>query len=217
VSDATPPEPPASLDGVNLKWETWSSGTPIQRCYPSLYGAGQFNDRPDGEARFRPVIIGGRVVPVLYGADSVEGALAETVFHDVLDGSERRVFLRRFRTWSRSSIAPTRDLRLIQLYGWGLRPLGVEKRHLIETGREAYPYTARWARLLYEHPGEADGLIWASRLYDVAKAMVLFGTRVPQSAFEVVAPQVPLAVSPGVDEVRRAASEANILLVEELL
>ena len=195
---------------------TWRRGDRIFRCHDSAFGGTQYNPSPNGASRFRPFRADGTVVPVIYGADVFQGALAETVFHGVLGGDgESRVFSSRFRTWQRSLIAPKRDLRLVDLSTFGLRRLGLERRHLIDTGPDAYPYTARWATVLHAHAERPDGLLWVSRLYDLARSLILFGTRVPFTDLEVVDVPLPLGVDPGLSNLRAAAEEAAITLVED--
>ncbi len=53
------------------------------RVYTSAYGATEFNP-VSGHGRFHPFVdITGQSVSTLYGAMSVDGALSETVFHDI--------------------------------------------------------------------------------------------------------------------------------------
>jgi hypothetical protein len=216
VTATAPPEPPRSPVSLDPLITVWPEGHRIIRCHDSAFGGTQYNPSPDGSSRFRPFSAAGAVVPVMYGADLFEGALAETLFHGVLGGdAESRVFLSRYRTWTRSTIAPKRELRLIELSTFGLRRLGLERRHLIDTGPDAYAYTARWATALYKHPARPDGLLWVSRLYDVAKSMILFGTRVPFSDLAVVDVPLALAVDPGLSAVMQAATYAAINVVHE--
>lgn len=54
------------------------------RVHPSRYAGDAFKPSPDSNARFSPLKrTDGTVLPVMYAADMVEGALMETVFHEV--------------------------------------------------------------------------------------------------------------------------------------
>ncbi|MDN8986105.1 RES domain-containing protein, partial [Staphylococcus aureus] len=71
----------------------------------------------DYGARFSPFKdIQGRLVPSLYAADSMAGALAETLFHDLI-GGERRGFLsiRTWRHWGMSQLVLRREVTLVTL------------------------------------------------------------------------------------------------------
>ncbi|MEN3281418.1 MAG: hypothetical protein V7607_2558 [Solirubrobacteraceae bacterium] len=213
IADSPEPPTPGSLNPLLV---TWRKGEPILRCHDSRFGGNEYNPSEHGSGRFRPLRTDDEFVPVLYGADVFEGALAESVFHDVLAGTpEQRVFVSRFRTWVRSTIAPNRDLRLVQLFGFGLRRLGLERRHLIETGHEAYPYTARWALALYGHPEQPDGIVWMSRLYDEAHSLMLFGTRVGRVELDVVDVPLALGAEVGLRTISLLAAEADITVVDD--
>ena len=196
--------------------EPWPAGQPIIRCHEVAFGATEFN--PNAAARrFRPVLEGGHVVPTLYGATSVPGALSETVFHDVpVRGRARRVQRRRLASVVRSAVVPTRDLRLAQLHGTGLPRLGVRHAELIESSARQYPRTAAWGQVLYDLPDKLDGLIWVSRQHNTSRAVMLWGTRVARLAELAPDPgrhPVPLYVGQGFDEVERLANEMGIVII----
>jgi hypothetical protein len=97
--------------------------------------------------RFRPIYDNGRVVPTLYGSQNFAGALSETVLHDVpVRSSAKRVSQRALLRWRRSTLVPTRALRLAQLHGHGFHALGVSGAVLIESGPSGYDRTATVAQ-----------------------------------------------------------------------
>jgi hypothetical protein len=154
-------------------------------------------------------------MPTLYGADSFEGALSETVFHDVpVAGPDKRVLISSLVPWLHSTIAPVRALRLADVSGFGLRRIGTTRTALIDAPASEYPATAQWARALYSCPQEPDGIIWISRQYDRAAAMILFGRRVSRRELRLIEPPRPLGIGDGLDDVRSAAEAAGILVVE---
>src|SRR5699024_1938975 len=68
------------------------------------------------DARFSPLQLGRRIVPVLYGGVDDRTATAETVFHLLPTGDRpRRIRRSDYTTWQWSSVHPTRDLQLLTL------------------------------------------------------------------------------------------------------
>lgn len=193
----------------------WLAGHPIVRCHEVTMGATEFNTS-DASRRFRPVRNGGVIVPTLYGADLIEGALSETVFHDVpVRGAARRIQHKALVLMVRSTVIPRRDLRLVRLHGAGLGRLGVTHGELIETGSADYHRTATWGQALYDLGGY-DGLVWRSRQFNDSYALMLWGDRVNRFMhLEVDPSNAPLLLYGGVglDEVQRLADDAGITVV----
>ena len=194
--------------------EEWKRGTPIIRCHHVQFGATEFNPGI-GKGRFHPFSdLAAQSVPTLYGAGSIEGALSETVFHDVpVRGPVRRIRKFSLRPLVVSTIAAKRLLRLAQLHTTGLRRLQVSRAELIDGNSRSYPATVLWARALHRCREDLDGLAWVSRLHDTSRALVLFGDRVARRDLEVVEPPLPLFEGRGFDKVWKAAEEAGITLI----
>lgn len=210
------PDPP---DPSSLKplTETWDPGRLLIRCHKSDYGATEFNPgNLKRRGRFSPFPgAKGRLVPFLYGADSEDGALSETVFHDVpVRGPGRTVSRSQLRTMLLSILAPRRVLTLVQLTGYGLDRLEVSRAELIESEADQYERTAAWARALHARCLDADGLVWMSRQHDSSRALILFGDRLAREDLEVVEPPLPLYYGPGLEKVQRAAEQAGIAVLE---
>ncbi|MGB2920110.1 MAG: RES family NAD+ phosphorylase [Mycobacterium sp.] len=181
-------------------------------------GATEFNTTW-ASRRFRPIQNSRRaIVPTIYGADLVEGALSETIFHDVpIRGPGRRILRKALVPMVMSTIIPVRDLRLAELHGAGLRRLGITHGELIETGASEYPRTAFWGQALYEHTDRFDGLIWRSRQFNDSLALMLWGDRVTR--FTDINPHpgsapVPLFAGDGFEKVRELAEAVAITIVE---
>jgi len=154
-------------------------------------------------------------VPVLYAAGDLDGALSETVFHNVaVRGPKKKVGRFMLEAMVVSTLACERDLSLAQLYGYGLSRLGVTRLELIESGAEVYAQTAVWAQALHACNETIDGLIWVSRQNDGSHAIVLFGDRVPRNALRIARNPVTLYISPGFDQVQEAAEKAGILILD---
>jgi hypothetical protein len=210
-SDLRDPPAPEELDPVV---EEWPDGREIIRCHSSEFGATEFN-ATRGPGRFRPFTVNRRTVPTLYGAEDIEAALSETVFHDVpVSGPGRQILASYLLPFLQSTIAPTRPLRLVALRGFGLGRIGITRSALIDSPATSYESTARWAQALYECPQQPDGLLWTSRQYDRSAALILFGRRVARRELRVVGSPRPLAIGEGLDAVRAAAEAAAILIVE---
>lgn len=154
------------------------------------------------------------MVPTLYGASNVDGALSESIFHNVpVRGSEKAVRRSSLRPMLVSTVAARRDLALIQLHGHGLVRLGVSRSELIDSEVRHYARTAAWAAALHERQKDADGLVWVSRKFDTAFGLVLFGDRVDRSDLEVIEPPLPLFLGEGYDEIQRVAGLAGITIL----
>jgi hypothetical protein len=186
----------------------------MERCHPSTFGATEFNPRVGTPGRFRPIRAGRRVVPTLYAADEVTGAISETVFHDVpVDSPNKRVPMSRFEIVLLSTISPKRDLRLVRLHGHGFHRLRVSRAKLIESEADCYPQLAPWGQAFHDCPADADGLLWRSRHYDDSYACLLFGDRVGRRELEVVAPSLPLVLGRGRELLDELAEDAGITLI----
>jgi hypothetical protein len=204
--------PPDDLPTPNV--EIWPAGKPIIRVHNVKFGATEFNPG-FGEGRFHPLNeTGGKTVATLYGSNTLDGALSETVFHDVpVSGALKLIRQSKLVPMLATTISPLRDLTLIQLRGFGLKKLGVTRIDLIDSDANQYGTTRRWAAALRLRSA-ADGLTWMSRQHDASEALVLFGDRVERSAFEVSDPPRSLyPPSPGWLEVLRAAESAGITIV----
>ena len=186
----------------------------MRRCHASTFGATEFNPRVRTPGRFRPIRIGKRAVPTLYAADGASGAISETVFHDVpVDAVDKRIRLGRFDTTLLSTIAPKRELALVSLHGHGFHRVHASRTKLIESEADCYAQLAAWGQALHDCATKPDGVMWRSRQYDDACAVLLFGDRVRRTDVVVVEPSLPLALGRGLEIVEELAERAGITLV----
>lgn len=154
-------------------------------------------------------------MPTIYGASTVEGALSETLFHDIPVGDAFRVVERSvLRPLLISVVSARRPLRFAQLHGFGLGRLGLKRASLIEAEAPAYPATARWAAALHACAERFDGLVWTSRQHDTSSAVVLFGDRIERRDLELLDAPMPLYLGHGYRRVLEAAEAAGIAVLE---
>ena len=74
--------PPEPFD-LQCNTETWEAEKPIVRVHNSAYVATEFNPGKRG-GRFHPFAGEHEViVPTIYGSNTIDGALSETIFRDV--------------------------------------------------------------------------------------------------------------------------------------
>ncbi len=208
------PEPPAG-GGLVFELETIAAGTRLVRVHDRGLDELQFNSSARPLARFRPV--GKPAVPTLYAGTDEDVAIAEGLFHDVpiRPGAVRQYPLAGLDGRVISELAPTRELALVQLHGYGLQRLGITHGELIETPAAAYPWTARWAHALHAAAPHADGLVWMSRRFTGRAAVMLWrqAARVRPGDLRVIAPARPLWEGPGRELVLESAARAAIRLI----
>ena len=164
----------------------WPAGRTFTRSHPHLFGSTEFDARPAGsaEARFSPLELAGRVVPVLYGGVDDRTASAETVFRLLPSGDRpRRIRRSDYTTWQWSTVHPARDLRLA-----ALDATYPDAAALVDGTAPSYADSRDGAAQLLAAQPDIDGLVWASRqlhalpstvtveLDTVAVSLVLFGS-----------------------------------------
>ena len=76
--------------------------------------------------------------------------------------------------------------KIADLSSVALRKLGVQHKQLIDTEKDQYPATRRWAEAIHAQHPDIQGLSWISRQDDSARAVMLFGDRVSKGALQQV-------------------------------
>lgn len=158
---------------------SWPAGGTLYHCHQQRFGGAEFNPTGFPQYRFSPIYDdGGRVIPTWYGASAPEGAVAESLLHDI-PAVDPRAHLTAGQFVGRkvSTVVPARALRLIRLDHDGLRSLKLAAGEVTETEADVYPDTARVGQRLHDTT-DADGLVWISRRRNIDHAVVLFGDRV---------------------------------------
>ncbi|MBL8320244.1 MAG: RES family NAD+ phosphorylase [Burkholderiaceae bacterium] len=178
----TPPLP------ATLHLTTWSlpAGQVLHRMHQEAYRGDQFNPGRKGNARFSPIRNAkGQPIPSLYAAVTFQAAAMESVFHDVSHASGFKHYdKRKLEGQVLSEINVKRGLLLADLGSVALRKLGVQRKQLIDTEKDQYPATRRWAEAIHAQYPDIQGLSWISRQDDTARAVMLFGDRVPKGALQ---------------------------------
>ena len=174
---STVPAPPAVL---HITPVTWKAGTALHRVHLDLYAADAFNPGTKGNARFSPIVnAAGKPIPTLYGGTSFNCAAMETVFHDVPFAPGLKTFAKhKLEGQLHSVLAITATLTLADLRNVPLRKLGVERKQLIDTEKDTYGQTRKWAQAIHAQHAHIQGLCWTSRQDDSAMAVMLFGDRI---------------------------------------
>jgi hypothetical protein len=205
-----------SAASFDAKLMSWGAGEIMHRVHDAVYPVDSFNPSPLGNARFSPIRdSAGNVIPTLYAATTPQGALMETVFHDVpYKRGFKRVSVGRVEGKLSSTLVFLSDFELIDLGKIGLRRLGVHPHDLIDTTKAHYPETRKWAESLYAAYPQAQGLIWPSRQDDRARAVVLFGTRVGASELRPAGISIPLMENGVVHELAKALATDLKVLIE---
>ena len=206
--------PPA--ESLDARLISWGAGEIMYRVHDAVYAVDSFNPSPLGNARFSPIYDSDvEVIPTLYAATTPQGALMETVFHDVpYKPGFKRVSVGRLEGKLSSTLVFLPDFQLIDLGKIGLRRLGVHPHDLIDTTKAHYPETRKWAESLYAAYPQAQGLIWPSRQDDRARAVVLFGTRVGASELRPAGTSIPLMENGVVHELAKALATDLKVLIE---
>ena len=165
----TVPPPP---DPFRADAESLEAGALLYRLGSNHRAIAEFNPGVGRATRF--AFFGDPVVPVLYAADTEQGALAESLLHDVPTTGGRLTY-DAYADSVMGRLVVRRALRLASLRGLGLRRLGVSARELTDTEASGDPRTVAWAAAA--HSAGFDGLAWTSRLCNDTRAVVLFGDR----------------------------------------
>lgn len=157
VPCADTPVPPESL---HLTLTTLASGQVLHRVHLQRYGAVQFNPGTRGNARFSPIQDRrGASLPTLYAGTTLPCALMETVFHDVPHTPGfKSLDKAKLLGQQHSTVQVLQDLRLADLGSVALRKLGVPRRQLIDTEKDQYPATRKWAEAMHRASADVQGL-----------------------------------------------------------
>ena len=134
------------------------------------------------------------------------------MFHNIVVGG---VILRaELATRCLARVELVRDITIADLSGHGLRRLGLDRSQLLETGAWSYAHTARWVEAIHRSDNIVNGIVWVSRQFDTAKALLAFGDRLEKDDFAVIGEPERLDRGQGYRRAQEAASAAGITIAE---
>ena len=122
---------------------------------------------------------------MLHGGATMDCALMETVFHDAPYTAGLKTFDKgKPAGQAHSTVEVAQPLRVVDPASAPLRMPGIARKQLIDTEKNRRPVTRRWAEALHRQCPDARGLSWASRQDDSARAVALFGDRIPNGVLK---------------------------------
>jgi len=154
------------------------------------FGPTAFNDSGRGNARFSPLLdpATGAVIPTMYVAGHVRGAIAEVLLHDIPEPSTGFNY-----DWERDrtgnlcmSTIGLPGLKLANLTSTGLRAAGMSDAGLFQFAASTYPTTRALALAIWEQLPDVQGICWMSVRDNQSKALMLFGDRIDASVFTII-------------------------------
>ncbi|MDX7274354.1 RES family NAD+ phosphorylase [Serratia marcescens] len=216
-ADEVEPAPPLPWEKLDTTSFTLKARTVLHRVHQARYKADQFNPGRVGNARFSPIQnADAEAIPTLYAGVTMACAMMETVFHDVPYAPGVKTLDKgKLSGQVHSMVEVTQDLQLTDLSSVPLRKLGVSRKQLIDTEKDQYPATRQWAEAIHRQSPESQGLSWISRQDDTARAMVLFGDRIPAKALSQQGDSRSLLDdTEAYDEVFDLAEQLGVLIVQ---
>lgn len=207
------PKPHAGLTVTTFKL---SESYEMHRVHLERFAANEFNSVSIGNARFSPISNEkGDTIATIYAATTFECAVMETVFHDVpFEAGFKPMDKSKLQRQLHSKIKVTCDLLLADLGTVALRKLGVSRTELIESDKDQYPCTRKWAEAIHAQREDIQGLFWVSRQDDRARNVVLFGDRISGNVLQQIGASRSLLNDPDVyNEVLALAQSIGVTIV----
>jgi len=210
---APPPAPFPAVADAQIEELTPGSLT-LHRTHNRAFGGRQFNPCLGAPSRFAPIrAVGGNCIPSLYAGESFDCAAFESVFHDVpMSAVVKTVREQRVLDSAHSTLTLAAPLRLVKLYAPDLRRWQLSRADLIDTPAADYLQTAPWAKAIHGARTDAQGLVWTSRRFDPARAVVLFGDRIATSALQVASTRLADRGLPLYADLQALAARYNITI-----
>ena len=207
-------DPPGA--GLDPKPVEWPKGKLIHRVHDATFAGASFNPCKGRPTRFAPIADArGACVPSLYGAESFDTAVFESVLRDITPKARvRRIYASHLKRLSYSVLAPVRKLVLVDLTVAGLHSVKVDLEELFGGAQRRYPKTARWAEAFFRQVPWAQGLRWMSKRNNTEQAVVLFGPRIPDGSLVPAADTLPMTHPLAYATVKRIATSVDVTVVE---
>ena len=177
------PSPPTTFDTHITELPV---GAQLWRIHDERLAGDEFNPGI-GESRFAPIGPKRKRVPTAYAASEFEAAVYETILHDVDPAQPFKTYPLDALTKVRYSVLRVSvPLQLRSFPAPDLMKLGVARTQLIDTPAREYSDTRCGSAKLHRSDHLTHGIIWSSRVYPSAEAMLLFGDRMSSAALGVV-------------------------------
>lgn len=202
VGVVVPSATPGPSDHLNVTLIELPENSVLHRVHQDKYHAVQFNDSDKGNARFSPIKNEkGNITPTLYGGSSRTCAMMETIFHDIPHTPGTKNYDEaKLNSLLHSTVKLNTPLILVSLESISLHKLGVERKQLIDTEKDQYPQTRKWAEAFHQQCPDVQGMQWVSRQDDAAKAYVLFGDRIGGDVLESIGDSKSLIGNPDTND-----------------
>lgn len=174
------------FDTSKASFKTLPAGTILHRVHKDIYASNGFNDSAAGNARFSPIHNSAGVIPTMYAATTFEGALMETIFHDVpYAPGFKPVDIAKLEGQLHAILITRQELNMVDLGTKALKKAGVAHKDLIQSEKCDYDYSRGIAEQIHREVISAQGLYWTSRQDDDAKAAVFFADRIPAGVIDL--------------------------------
>ncbi|MCY3628774.1 MAG: RES family NAD+ phosphorylase [Bacteroidota bacterium] len=205
--------PPVRLDPPNPF--TLEQGLVINRVHSRNYLGNSFNPGLGSPTRFSPIAdVGGKLISTLYAAGTLEAAIYETIFHDILASTLRkRVSLQLVLSEAHSKLEVKRSIKLASLREPDLMKWRIQRSDLITTSPKFYASTAKWAEAIHRQFIDIEGLVWTSNQCDPEAVYLFFGDRVSSDDFRVTLTRDGRISSSFLEDVERVGERSGIEIV----
>lgn len=140
-----------------------------------------------GDTRFSPITdAAGQVVDTYYLASTPDGAVMESILHDVLipGGLLDTAKLVHHHL---ARIEMVGSVTAVSLHSNYLEKMGLSRIDMIERMPTEYGQTRPWGQAAYRQVTDAQALVYGSRRDDSSRCMMLFRQRLPPMPFRVLA------------------------------
>jgi len=166
---------PDTLDLRRLRIHRVEPGATLHNVVRGVRASATFNNAGVGSARFSPIIRpDGSPVGHIYLGRTTIAALLETTFHDIGPGRTNQIDAAvDLQGWRLRSVELTRPLRMADLRDTALEGMGLSRHQLVTTPQAHYECSREWAHRIRSSGRSVDGLIWRSRVAEIASSRSL--------------------------------------------
>lgn len=193
---------------------TLPRGTSLHRVHQEAYSGDAFNPYPYSNARFSTICDSkNTVIPTIYLASTFEGALMETIFHEIpYQQNDKFLDRAKIEGHHHSVVVTNQEVLLADLTTKSLRKLGVPPERVVTSEKSEYSYSRAIAEEIYNHNPSVQGLRWMSRQDNTAVAYILFEPRFSSSPLDIHGPSRRLDAN-AYDEVLELAELLDVQIV----